>query len=118
MRDPAYGDGLLHRAQIFFKTFITFARRHALPCEIVVVEWNPVADAPRFRELLSWPKSLGHVTVRFIDVPAAVHERLPNATVVSIGHRSTLVAFHRRGLTLARDGDRFRVKETALGATS
>jgi putative ATP-binding cassette transporter len=43
-----------------------------------------------------------------------LHERLPNATVVSIGHRSTLVAFHRRGLTLARDGDRFRVKETVL----
>jgi putative ATP-binding cassette transporter len=45
-----------------------------------------------------------------------LHERLPNATIVSIGHRSTLVAFHRRGLTLARDGERFRVKETVLGA--
>src|SRR6185503_14642630 len=82
MRDPAYGGGLLHRAQVFFNAFIAFARRHALRCEIVVVEWNPVADAPRFRELLSWPKSLGDVTVRFIDVPAAVHQRLPNAQLV------------------------------------
>lgn len=82
MRDPAYGGGLFHRAQIFFDAFITFARRHALACEIVVVEWNPVADAPRFRELLSWPASLGPVTVRFIDVPAAVHARLPNAQLV------------------------------------
>jgi len=78
MRDPAYGGGLLHRAQIFFNAFIALARRHALRCEIIVVEWNPVEGAPRFRELLSLPKSLGQVTVRFIDVPAAVHERLPN----------------------------------------
>ncbi len=47
-----------------------------------------------------------------------LHERLPNTTIISIGHRSTLVAFHKRGLTLARDGDLFRVKETALGAAA
>lgn len=47
MRDPAYGGGLFHRAQIFFKALITFARRRAFPCEIVVVEWNPVAAGPR-----------------------------------------------------------------------
>jgi len=45
-----------------------------------------------------------------------LHERLPNATIVSIGHRSTLAAFHRRGLTLARDGERFTVKEAVLAS--
>src|SRR5437763_1498359 len=79
VRDPAYGGGLLYRAQIFLTAFVTFARRYALHCELVVVEWNPVADAPRFRELLSWPKQLGPVTVRFIEVPAAIHQQLPNA---------------------------------------
>src|SRR5881296_2842911 len=29
-------------------------------------------------------------------------ERLPNATLVSVGHRSTLAAFHERHLDLAR----------------
>jgi putative ATP-binding cassette transporter len=43
-----------------------------------------------------------------------LHERLPNATIVSIGHRSTLAAFHKRRLTLARDGERYVVKEAAL----
>jgi putative ATP-binding cassette transporter len=43
-----------------------------------------------------------------------LHERLPAATIVSIGHRSTLAAFHKRRLTLTRDGERFRVKEAAL----
>jgi vitamin B12/bleomycin/antimicrobial peptide transport system ATP-binding/permease protein len=44
-----------------------------------------------------------------------LHERLPNATIVSIGHRSTLAAFHKRGLKLEREGDVFRVREAALG---
>jgi putative ATP-binding cassette transporter len=43
-----------------------------------------------------------------------LHERLPAATIVSIGHRSTLAEFHKRRLTLTRDGNRFRVKEAAL----
>ncbi len=49
---------------------------------------------------------------------AALHrllqERLPDATVVSIGHRSTLAAFHRRKLTLERDGERHVVHDTPL----
>jgi putative ATP-binding cassette transporter len=43
-----------------------------------------------------------------------IQERLPDATVVSIGHRSTLAAFHRRGLALERDGSRFSLREAAL----
>ena len=43
-----------------------------------------------------------------------LQERLPNATVVSIGHRSTLTAFHRRRLALERDGNRYRVREAVL----
>jgi putative ATP-binding cassette transporter len=37
--------------------------------------------------------------------------KLPATTVVSIGHRSTLAAFHQRNVVLARDGDRFALRE-------
>ena len=40
--------------------------------------------------------------------------RLAGTTIVSIGHRSTLAAFHHRGLAMVRDGDRFRVRDAAL----
>ena len=40
-----------------------------------------------------------------------LQERLPAMTMVSIGHRSTLEAFHQRGVTLARDGDRFALQD-------
>ena len=42
-----------------------------------------------------------------------LQERLPGATIVSIGHRSTLIAFHSRRLFLQRDDNRYRLRETA-----
>jgi vitamin B12/bleomycin/antimicrobial peptide transport system ATP-binding/permease protein len=43
-----------------------------------------------------------------------LNARLKGATIVSIGHRSTLSAFHRRGLVLERDGEIHRLREAAL----
>jgi putative ATP-binding cassette transporter len=36
--------------------------------------------------------------------------KLPATTVVSIGHRSTLEAFHDRNIVLRRDGDQFALQ--------
>jgi putative ATP-binding cassette transporter len=43
-----------------------------------------------------------------------IQERMPNAAVISIGHRSTLAAFHRRRLALERAADGYRLHEAAL----
>jgi vitamin B12/bleomycin/antimicrobial peptide transport system ATP-binding/permease protein len=40
-----------------------------------------------------------------------LEEKLPSTTVVSIGHRSTLEAFHQRNIVLTRDADRFALQE-------
>jgi putative ATP-binding cassette transporter len=40
-----------------------------------------------------------------------LEEKLPTTTIVSIGHRSTLQAFHQRNVALARDGDRFALQD-------
>jgi putative ATP-binding cassette transporter len=40
-----------------------------------------------------------------------LEERLPATTVVSIGHRSTLAAFHTRSVALTRDGDIFSLQD-------
>ena len=47
-----------------------------------------------------------------------LQQRLPGTTIISIGHRSTLVAFHRRRLALTRAGDRYSLKEAALDAAA
>jgi putative ATP-binding cassette transporter len=43
-----------------------------------------------------------------------LHERLKDSTIVSIGHRATLNAFHSRRVEFTRDGERFRVGESAV----
>jgi vitamin B12/bleomycin/antimicrobial peptide transport system ATP-binding/permease protein len=43
-------------------------------------------------------------------------QKLPATTVVSIGHRSTLEAFHQRHVALARDGDRFVLRDRSEDA--
>ena len=55
-----------------------------------------------------------------LDEPseAALYEllgqRLAGATIVSIGHRSTLAALHRRRLAFTRDGDHYTLGESTL----
>ena len=43
-----------------------------------------------------------------------LEQRLAATTIVSIGHRSTLAAFHRRRLAFSREGDRYWVREGSL----
>ncbi len=47
-----------------------------------------------------------------------LQQRLPAATIVSIGHRSTLAAFHRRRLAFNREGDHYKVSEGSLVPTT
>jgi putative ATP-binding cassette transporter len=43
-----------------------------------------------------------------------LQERLPAATIVSIGHRSTLGAFHRRRVVFIREQNRYDVRDVPL----
>jgi putative ATP-binding cassette transporter len=47
-----------------------------------------------------------------------LEQKLPATTVISIGHRSTLEAFHQRNFIFARDGDRFRLQDRDDSAKS
>jgi putative ATP-binding cassette transporter len=47
-----------------------------------------------------------------------LEQRLATSTIVSIGHRSTLVAFHRRRLAFSREGDHYALRETSLTPTA
>jgi putative ATP-binding cassette transporter len=47
-----------------------------------------------------------------------LEEKLPATTVISIGHRSTLTAFHQRNIVLVRDGDQFALKDAGESATT
>jgi putative ATP-binding cassette transporter len=46
-----------------------------------------------------------------------LEQRLAKTTIVSIGHRATLAAFHQRRLAFNRDGDHFALQEANLKPT-
>ena len=79
VHDPEYGGNLLGRTQRHLDALIELANRNHLRAEIVIVEWNPRQDLAPFRESLRWPDDLGPVCLRFLEVPAEIHDRLPNA---------------------------------------
>ena len=45
-----------------------------------------------------------------------LEEKLPTTTIVSIGHRSTLEAFHQRHVVLIRDGEQFLLQNRSEDA--
>lgn len=47
-----------------------------------------------------------------------LQERLPQATLISIGHRSTLHAFHQRTVELVRSGDHFTLQDRVQATSS
>jgi len=47
-----------------------------------------------------------------------LQERLRRTTIISIGHRSTLNAFHHRRMVLVPDADRYRVSELPLASAA
>ncbi len=47
-----------------------------------------------------------------------LQEKLPATTIVSIGHRSTLEAFHERYVALAPDGEGFSLQDVRASAAA
>jgi vitamin B12/bleomycin/antimicrobial peptide transport system ATP-binding/permease protein len=52
------------------------------------------------------------------ELYAVLARRLPQTTIVSVGHRSTLAALHQRLLTMTPQGDHFTLRETAKAAAA
>lgn len=74
-RNDDHGNNLLGRMQTFVYSFIEQCKRHELPAELVIVEWNPPADRPRLARALRWPDDCGPCQVRIIEVPPYLHRQ-------------------------------------------
>lgn len=83
-RNDDHGGNLLHRMQAFTAGWIAQARRHGIPSELILVEWNPPADRPRLAEALRWPTDFGPCQVRVIEVPAELHRRFAHADALPL----------------------------------
>lgn len=78
-RNDDHGGSLLRRMQTFVNGLINQCKRHNLHAELVLVEWNPPADRPRFAQALRWPSDPSPCEVRIIEVPPELHARFQHA---------------------------------------
>lgn len=71
-RNDDYGGNFLHRFQASVNALAALAARHSLDAELIVVEWNPPAAAPRLKQALAWPA----FPTRILTVPNEIHWRI------------------------------------------
>jgi hypothetical protein len=83
-RNDDHGGSLLRRMQVFVDAWINQAKRHNLPSELILVEWNPPAERERLATALRWPRATGPCQVRIIEVPAEIHSQYRNATALPL----------------------------------
>jgi hypothetical protein len=79
-RNDDLGRDSLSRINSFVFNLVSLCERHALHSELLLVDWNPMPSRPRLADVIDWPQlPLKHVTIQVIEVPPAVHYRLPNS---------------------------------------
>ena len=74
-RNDNYAPSMLQRLQKSLDLLTAQLERHRLDAEILVVDWNPPADAPRLKEVLKFPAEHARVSVRIIEVDSRFHRR-------------------------------------------
>ena len=67
---------MLRRTQSFIRRLAEQCRRHEVPCELVLVDWNPPRGRAPLAEVLAWPEGSEWFSARVITVPPALHREL------------------------------------------
>jgi hypothetical protein len=76
LRNDGYTDGYLQQIRHSIGLLTSQLRRHRVPSEIVIVEWNPPPDRPLIADLLGNLGDGGCVSVRFFVVDGRYHRPL------------------------------------------
>ena len=80
-----------NRMQTFVTGLLEQCRRHRIPSELIIVEWQVAEDQPPLAEALRWPDEPGPCTVRLIAIPVAERRRngdsIPQVVAANAGIR-------------------------------
>jgi hypothetical protein len=83
-RNDDHGANLLRRLQTFVNALIGQSKRHALPVELVLVEWNPPPEKPPLAEAIQWPADPSPCRVRIVSVAPGIHRRYRHAEALPL----------------------------------
>tara|TARA_B100001250_G_scaffold188793_1_gene162220 strand:- start:8489 stop:9493 length:1005 start_codon:yes stop_codon:yes gene_type:complete len=79
-RNDNYGVDFNYRLENSINQLVTLVDQYKLPCEYIVVNYNPISDKPPLSESIKWPNSK-YCTIRIITVSPDVHKSLENQNI-------------------------------------
>lgn len=77
-RNDNYGGDFNFRLQNLTIWLNSMVEKEQLPTELIIVNYNPLADKPSMYEAIQWPKNRHYLTIRIINVPNEIHEQYFN----------------------------------------
>lgn len=83
-RNDNYGGDFTTRFQCFLDNVLGLSTQVGLPLELIVVEWNPPQDRPRFEEAMDWGALDDPASVRVMEVPPEIHAKHENADKIGL----------------------------------
>jgi predicted O-methyltransferase YrrM len=95
-RNDNYGVNFLDRLSTFICSLDYQVRNYPDLLELIIVEWNPLADRPPLKDVL--PKT-NNLDIRIITVPAEEHNK--------IGHPSPVLEYHGKNVGIRRAKGQF-----------
>ena len=95
-RNDDYGVNFLDRINTFIRSLDYQVRNYPNLIELVVVEWNPLADRAPLKDVLVKTNNLD---IKIITVPAEVHDK--------IGHPSPVLEYYGKNVGIRRAKGQF-----------
>ena len=83
-RNDNYQGASFKRLQLAVSNLIEQAKRYNLNAELIIVDWNPPADKPLLKDVVSLPNDLGPLSVKFIVVPPSIHKKYNASAKINI----------------------------------
>lgn len=83
-RNDNHGGDMLKRMRIFTKGLLHQCKKFKLNAELIYVEWNPDEKKPLLKDILPLPEQEDVLTIRFIQVPNELHQKLNHAEKIPL----------------------------------
>ncbi|WP_367389493.1 hypothetical protein [Lewinella sp. LCG006] len=80
-RNDNYGGDFLQRLQHFVDRLSYLVEKEQLPTELVLVNYNPIAENTSLETSITWPENRSYLHIRIINVPSEVHKSLVDQTI-------------------------------------
>ncbi len=80
-RNDDYGGDFLKRLQNFISWNTSLLEQNKIGTEIIIVNWNPVAENTGLEQALKFPENRTFVHYRIIHVPAEIHQNFVDESV-------------------------------------